>query len=111
MWVYMWHIDAVFYQNAAWRSVDLGNRADMIDEHTRALCHFFMHYDDEVYKEGFVRLLSGYYAGKLREDSLVEYINVPGDSNPEKFQKLQGQFREYMSKRGETPETTAAAGN
>jgi hypothetical protein len=62
-----------------------------------ALSHFFLHYGDEVYREDFIRLLKDYYEGKLREDSLPEYIRMTGvDSAGAKLEKLQEQFREYM---------------
>jgi hypothetical protein len=81
-----------------------------------SLCHFFMHYDDERYKEDFVRFLSAYYEGKVSESSLVSYIKVEGDGGV--FATLDKQFRAYMSdlKRptyndfSEDDEATAAAG-
>jgi len=63
-----------------------------------ALCHFFMHYNDEVYKEDFVRFLSAYYLGKVGNDSLPEYIKVEGGGG---FNALEEQFKEYMSTLGE----------
>jgi hypothetical protein len=62
-----------------------------------ALAHFFMHYDDELHKEGFVRFLSAFYAGKVRDESLVEYLDLPsGLSTSEKFELVEKQFLEYM---------------
>jgi hypothetical protein len=62
-----------------------------------ALTHFLMHYDDEVYREDFVRLASAYYAGKVKEDSLVEYLYIPeGSTSEQKFAVLESQLREYM---------------
>src|SRR2546422_8284854 len=40
------------------------------------LCHFFLHYGDEVYKERFIQFLSAYYEGKVEEQSLAQYIKV-----------------------------------
>ncbi|MEM7230803.1 MAG: hypothetical protein AAF517_01425 [Planctomycetota bacterium] len=57
------------------------------------LCHFFLHYDDEVYKEDFIRLLSGYYAGKLSRTSLTSYLSAAPD-----FATLESQFLKYMKK-------------
>ena len=59
-----------------------------------SLCHFFMHYDDERYKEDFVRFLSAYYDGKVNESSLVSYIKVDGAGGV--FQTLEKQSRTYM---------------
>lgn len=62
-----------------------------------ALTHFFLHYGDEVYREDFVRMLRACYEGKLRPDSLAEYIRMEGvASAEEKIRILDGQFREYM---------------
>ena len=67
-----------------------------------ALCHFFMHYNDEIYKEDFVRFLSAYYMGKISNDSLAEYIKVEGGGG---FNALEKQFKEYMATLGqEKPE-------
>ena len=63
-----------------------------------ALCYFFMHYNDEVYKEDFVRFLSAYYMGKVSNDSLAEYIKVEGGGG---FNALEKQFKEYMATLGE----------
>ncbi len=60
-----------------------------------ALTHFFMHYDDEVYKEDFVKFLSDYYAGKVREGSLGKAIK-DADGEAVSFGKLEEQFRAYM---------------
>lgn len=63
-----------------------------------ALCHFFCHYDNEVYKEDFIRFLSDYYAGKVKKYSLVDYIDVPDVETPSgEFGALEKQFREYMA--------------
>tara|TARA_B100001105_G_scaffold120996_1_gene97049 strand:- start:2463 stop:4058 length:1596 start_codon:yes stop_codon:yes gene_type:complete len=73
-----------------------------------ALCHFFMHYNDEIYKEDFVRFLSAYYMGKIGNDSLAEYIKVEGGGG---FNALEKQFKEYMSTLGEKkPEPEVEAG-
>jgi len=62
-----------------------------------ALSHFFLHYEDGIYREDFIKLLRHYYEGKLREDSLPRYIRMEGvDSSQEKMMALQKQFREYM---------------
>lgn len=62
-----------------------------------ALAHFFLHYEDEVYREDFVRMLRACYEGKLRPDSLPEYVRVEGASAPaEAVRTLDRQFREYM---------------
>ena len=62
-----------------------------------ALAHFFLHYDDELYKEDFVRFLSAFYAGKVKEDSLVEFIKVEGSNGPaDAFARLSEQFIEYV---------------
>lgn len=62
-----------------------------------ALTHFLVHYDDEVYKEDFVRLVSAYYEGKVHPQSLVEMLDIRGsDSTGERFMILERQFREYM---------------
>ncbi len=55
-----------------------------------AFSHFLMHFDDELYKEDFVRVVSGYYAGHLENDSLQEYLEVD-------LPTLQNQFVDYMS--------------
>ena len=60
-----------------------------------ALSHFFMHYKDELYKEDFVRFISAYYGGKVRQDSLSDYITVEGAGS--KLSILEKQFREYMT--------------
>ena len=73
-----------------------------------ALCHFFMHYNDEIYKEDFVRFLSAYYLGKIGNDSLAEYVKVEGGGG---FNALEKQFKEYMSTLGEKkPEPEVEAG-
>lgn len=72
-----------------------------------ALCHFFMHYNDEVYKEDFVRFLSAYYMGKVSNNSLAEYIKIEGGGG---FNALEKQFKEYMATLGEKkPEPEAEA--
>ena len=76
-----------------------------------ALCHFFMHYDDEIYKEDFVRFLSDYYGGKVRKNSLGASIrDESGRTIP--FSELQEQFRHYILNRkaiwaGESSATVA----
>ncbi len=55
-----------------------------------ALSHFLMHYDDELYKERFVSMISGYYGGTLTDDSLQEYLGVD-------LVTLQSQFVDYMA--------------
>ena len=54
-----------------------------------------MHYDDQRYKEDFVRFLSAYYEGKVSEDSLVEYIRPEGPGPA--FDTLEKQLREYLA--------------
>jgi hypothetical protein len=62
-----------------------------------AIAHFFMHYDDEVYKEDFVRFLSAYYAGEVKEGSLVDFIEVEGTESPAAaFARLNEQFVKYV---------------
>lgn len=61
-----------------------------------ALTHFLMHHDDEVYKEDFMRLVSAFYGGKVREDSLVDFVQVEGAAS--RFSTLEKQFRRYMAK-------------
>ena len=63
-----------------------------------ALCHFFMHYNDEIYKEDFVRFLGAYYMGKVSNDSLAEFIKVEGGGG---FNALEKQFKEYMATLGQ----------
>ena len=66
-----------------------------------------MHYNDEVYKEDFVRFLSAYYMGKISNDSLAEYIKIEGGGG---FNALEKQFKEYMATLGEKkPEPEAEA--
>ncbi len=63
-----------------------------------ALCHFLLHHDDEVYREDFIRFLSAFYAGKVSNYSLVEFLDVPGASSTEEaFATLEKQFREYLA--------------
>jgi len=57
-----------------------------------ALTHFFFHYDNEVYKEDFVRFVSAYYGGKVGKNSLADYISGKDTATLEK------EFREYMAK-------------
>jgi hypothetical protein len=72
------------------------------------LSHFFLHYQDGIYKEGFVQLISAFYGGKLTEDSLPEYITVEGASGPaDTFEKLEKQFKEYMKDLGSAPSQEA----
>ena len=59
-----------------------------------ALCHFFMHFDDERYKEDFVRFLKTYYEGGVREDSLATFITVEGAGGV--FATLEQQLRSYL---------------
>jgi len=79
-----------------------------------ALSHFLMHYQDGIYKEDYVRFISAFYAGKVHERSLGEYIEVEGISTPEsRIVELEKQLKEYMAKLGEpaeTVETPDAAG-
>jgi hypothetical protein len=65
-----------------------------------ALSHFFMHYDDETYKEAFVRFIAAYYAGKVNQRSLQDYIRAEGGSS-QSFATLEKQFRQYMASLGE----------
>jgi hypothetical protein len=66
------------------------------------LCHFFLHYGDEVYKERFIQFLSAYYGGKVEEASLATYMKVD-------FATLEKQFKEYMSRLGSPDQGAAAA--
>lgn len=67
---------------------------------SQALCHFLMHFDDERYKEDFVKFIAVYYAGKARESSLFQYIQIEGPE-AKRGETLEKQFREYMAKLGE----------
>ena len=67
---------------------------------SQALCHFLMHYDDERYKEDFVKFIAAYYGGKARENSLYEFIQIEGPE-AKRGEALEKQFREYMAKLGE----------
>jgi hypothetical protein len=62
-----------------------------------ALCHFFLHGQDEIYRESFVAFLRDYYSGTARGDSLFEYIEVEGASGPAKLPAIEKQFREHMA--------------
>jgi len=59
-----------------------------------ALAHFFLHYDEEIYREHFILLLRDHYAGKLKGDSLETYIRPEGAAVPEAL--IEKQFKEYM---------------
>jgi hypothetical protein len=75
-----------------------------------ALCHFLIHYQDGIYKEDFVSFLSAYYAGKVNDMSLPEYIDMEGITAPDaKLTRLEQEFKEYMAKLGEEPAAAAAA--
>jgi len=60
-----------------------------------ALCHFFLHYGDEVYREDFIEFLKDYYSGKASGDSLLDYLHVEGEA--ETFATLEKQFKKYMT--------------
>ncbi|MBI3723035.1 DUF1570 domain-containing protein [bacterium] len=62
---------------------------------SEALCHFFMHHDNERYKEDFVRFIAAYYGGKAKENSLFSHIQESGEA------ALETQFKDYMAKLGE----------
>jgi hypothetical protein len=64
-----------------------------------SIVYFLMHFDDERYKEDYVIFVRDYYDGKVRKDSLPEYISVEGTSDASKrLQILDKQFREFMEK-------------
>jgi hypothetical protein len=67
---------------------------------SQALCHFLMHYDDERYREDFVKFIAAYYAGKVRENSLFEFLQIEGPESG-RAETLEKQFKEYMAKLGD----------
>jgi hypothetical protein len=102
-------------QNPGWKLSDflaIGNKE--FHEQNRglnyclaeALSHFLMHYDNERYREDFVRFIAIYYEGKARENSLYEHLQIPGPE-AKRAEVLEAQFKDYMSKLGEG---AAAAG-
>jgi hypothetical protein len=67
---------------------------------SQALSYFLMHYDDQRYREDFVRLIAAHYAGKTKDGALYEFIQVPGPEADRK-KTLETQFKEFMSKLGD----------
>ena len=65
----------------------------------QALSYFLMQYDDERYKEDFVQFIRAYYEGKVKANSLPDYIQVEGTKDAQKRLDILGtQFKEFMSK-------------
>ena len=54
----------------------------------------------QIYKEDFVRFLSAYYGGKVKETSLSSYIQVEGVPEPERAQALERQFKDFVATLG-----------
>lgn len=114
------------FQNAQYRVVEyyrplqelcqLGQKAFQADPNISknysqgsGLAHFFMHYEDGVYRDAFIAYLSDIYSDiqKVRTSprSLEQLTEVP-------FEKLDQQYRDYIGalKTGSEPEAPAAAG-
>jgi hypothetical protein len=64
---------------------------------SEAICHFLMHYDEERYKEDFVRFIAQYYAGKAKEDSLYDALVMEGVAKDKRVSVLEKQFKDYLA--------------
>ncbi len=76
---------------------------------SEALAHFLMHYDNERYREDFVRFIAVYYEGKAHEGSLYEHLQIPGPE-AKRAETLEREFKEYMARLGDAPALAAAGG-
>lgn len=65
-----------------------------------ALSHFLMHYDDERYKEDFVKFIAVYYDGKAKANSLYDHLQIEGPES-KRAETLERQFLDYMARLGE----------
>jgi len=64
-----------------------------------ALCHFFLHGQDEIYREPFIRFLKAFYEGKTSGDGVLGFLDVEGaESDTAKVEVLTKQLREHMAK-------------
>lgn len=62
-----------------------------------ALCHFFLHYNGEVYREDFIEFLKDYYTGKTSGDLILDYLHVEGVEGEKKpLETIEKQFKNHM---------------
>lgn len=69
-----------------------------------AISYFLMHYDDERYKEDFVRFIAQYYGGKAKADSLYEALVMDGVTKDRRSAVLEKQFKDFMTQMPSEPE-------